>query len=72
MNLTAELASRGFAFTLGALLFLIVTISLMRTVIVPRPLRSLYTDAVMWIIITVVRTIALTRRTYTARDAALA
>ncbi len=72
MSLTAELASRGFAFALGVLLFLIVTISLMRTVIVPRPLRSLLTDAVMWVIITVVRMVALTRRTYTARDAALA
>ena len=72
MSLTAELAFRGFAFALGVLLFLIVTVSLMRTVIVPRPLRSLYTDAVMWLIITVVRMIALTRRTYTSRDAALA
>jgi hypothetical protein len=70
--LTAELASRGLSFTLGVVLFLAVTVSLMRTVIVPRPLRSLYTDAVMWLIISVVQVIARARRSFAARDSALA
>ncbi|MFZ4486926.1 MAG: hypothetical protein ACOYO9_10085, partial [Candidatus Nanopelagicales bacterium] len=72
MTLTAELASRGLSMTLGVVLFLAVTVSLMRTVIVPRPLRSLYTDAVMWLIISVVQVIARARRSFIARDSALA
>jgi hypothetical protein len=72
VTLTAELASRGLSMTLGVVLFLAVTVSLMRTVIVPRPLRSLYTDAVMWLIISVVQVIARARRSFAARDSALA
>ena len=72
MNITAELASRSLALILGLTLFLAVTTSLMRTVIVPRPLLSLYTDAVRTIIISVVRAIARTQRTFAGRDAVLA
>lgn len=72
MNLAAELASRSLALIIGVTLFISVTMSLMRTVIVPRPLHSLYTDAVRTVIINVVRAIARTRRTFTDRDAVLA
>ncbi len=72
MNLAAELASRSLALIIGVTLFISVTMSLMRTVIVPRPLLSLYTDAVRTVIINVVRALARTRRTFTDRDAVLA
>ena len=72
MNLAAELASRSLSLIIGVTLFLSVTMSLMRTVIVPRPLLSLYTDAVRTVITGVVRSIAHTRRSFTDRDAVLA
>ena len=72
MNVSADLASRGFLLAVGIILFFSVTVSLMRTVIVPRPLRSLFTDAVMDSIITSVRLLARVRRTYAQRDGMLA
>ena len=72
MNLAAELASRSLALVLGVTLFVSVTMSLMRTVIVPRPLLSLFSDAVRIIVLGIVRSIARTRRTFADRDAVLA
>jgi hypothetical protein len=72
VNLAAELASRSLALVLGVTLFVSVTMSLMRTVIVPRPLLSLFSDAVRIIVLGIVRSIARTRRTFADRDAVLA
>lgn len=72
MSLTAELASRGFVFVLGLILFSSTTLSLMRTVIVPRPLRSTFTDIVYWIIRGSAQGVAGLRRDYAWRDAVLA
>lgn len=72
MNLAAELASRGALTIFGLLLWMSTTLSLMRTVIVPRPLKSTFTDAVYGTIIGIARLVARFRRDYTGRDAVLA
>lgn len=72
MNLAAELASRGALLIFGLLLWASTTLSLMRTVIVPRPLKSTFTDAIYGSILGTARIIARFRRDYTGRDAVLA
>ena len=72
MNLAAELASRGALLIFGLLLWMSTTLSLMRTVIVPRPLKSTFTDVIYGTIIGVARVIARFRRDYSGRDAVLA
>ena len=72
MNITAEIASRGFVFLLGCVLFLLTLASLLRTVVVPRHLRSVLTSIVMGAIIYLTRFIARLRRTYLKRDSVLA
>jgi len=63
MDFTAELTSRGAGFAFGLLLFTLTSLSLLRTVVVPRNLRSLITDLVIG---------AVVGRTYMGRDATLA
>lgn len=71
-ELVAELASRGVA-TVAGLVLLIATIrSLMRTVVVPRALGSVISDAVSRGVIGITRALARLRRTYEKRDAVLA
>ena len=71
-ELVAELASRGVA-TVAGLVLLIATIrSLMRTVVVPRALGSVISDAVSRGVIGITRALARMRRTYEKRDAVLA
>lgn len=72
MNLTAELTSRGAGFAFGLLLFTMTSLSLLRTVVVPRNLRSLITDLVINGVVGASRLIAKVSRTYMRRDAALA
>ncbi len=72
MNLTAELTSRGAGFAFGLLLFSMTSLSLLRTVVVPRNLRSLITDLVINGVVGASRLIAKVSRTYMRRDAALA
>lgn len=72
MNLTAELTSRGAGFAFGLLLFTMTSLSLLRTVVVPRNLRSLITDLVIAAVVGASRLAAKLSRTYMGRDAALA
>jgi len=72
MNLTAELTSRGAGFAFGLLLFTLTSLSLLRTVVVPRNLRSLITDLVIGAVVGASRLAAKVSRTYMGRDATLA
>lgn len=72
MTLTAELTSRGAGFAFGVLLFIMTTLSLIRTVVVPRNLPSLVTDLVIGTVVGTSRLVAKVGRTYMRRDAALA
>ena len=72
MNLTAELTSRGAGFAFGLLLFSMTSLSLLRTVVVPRNLRSLITDLVIDAVVGASRLAAKVSRTYMRRDSALA
>ena len=68
----AELASRTGIFILGIVVVMISLVSLMRTVIVPRPLRSSLSGFVMWLVETATRGISFLRSTYARRDHVLA
>ena len=72
MNLTAELTSRGAGFAFGLLLFTLTSLSLLRTVVVPRNLRSLITDLVIGAVVGASRLAAKVSHTYIRRDAVLA
>ena len=72
MNLTVELTSRGAGLFFGASLFIMATLSLLRTVVVPRYLRSVITDGVITAVVGTSRLLARIGRTYLRRDAALA
>lgn len=72
MNLTVELTSRAAALLFGTLLFIMATLSLLRTVVVPRYLRSVITDGVLAAVVGTSRLVARIGRTYLRRDAALA
>jgi hypothetical protein len=67
-----ELASRTFCFIVGVLLFLAMLLSLMRTIIVPRALRSFFSGMIMAAVVGISWTLARTRRHYTGRDAVMA
>jgi hypothetical protein len=67
-----ELASRSFCFVLGVLLFLAMVVSLMRTIIVPRALRSFFSGMVMATVVGISWALARTRRHYRGRDAVMA
>lgn len=72
MDLTAELTSRGAGFAFGLLLFTMTSLSLLRTVVVPRNLRSLITDLVIGAVVGASRLIAKVSHSYIRRDAVLA
>lgn len=71
-TLILDLFSRSAATIAGLALFIITTISLMRTVVVPRALSSVVSDAIASSVIRVHRRIARWRKTYEGRDAVLA
>lgn len=70
--LTLDFASRGLAFALGIFLFISTAISVMRTVIIPRALRSIISDTVAWVIISTARMLTRLTRTYRRRDSIMA
>ena len=69
---TGELASRSFCFVLGVLLFIAMVVSLARTIVVPRALRSFFSGMVMATVVGVSWALARTRRHYRGRDAVMA
>lgn len=68
----ADLLSRTAATIAGVVLLVITARSLMRTVIVPRALRSTISDAVTQLVVNTCRGLARLRSTYGKRDAVLA
>lgn len=68
----SELLSRGAAFIAGLLLLVLTTLSLMRTVVVPRMLRSTISDAVAATVVAVAKGVARLRSSYRYRDGVLA
>lgn len=68
----SDIASRTGIFIIGLFIVVITMVSLLRTVIVPRPLRSSLSGLVMWLVWWVTRGISALRRTYRGRDQVLA
>ena len=71
-QLLTDVLSRGAASIAGLLLVIATTLSLMRTVVIPRALRSLISDAVSRVVVWVTFGLSRLRRTYVRRDAILA
>jgi hypothetical protein len=75
MSLTvspAELASRSACFVLGVLLFLAMLVSLLRTIVVPRALRSFFSGMIMSSVVSISWGLARLRRNYRGRDSVMA
>lgn len=70
-TLIAELASRSAATLAGLILFVLTTVSLVSTVIVPRSLRSIISDSVARAVTGTAFGLARLRRDYVKRDAIL-
>jgi len=68
----SDIASRTGIFIIGLIIVTISMISLLRTVIVPRPLRSSLSGLVMWVVWGITRGISTLRRGYAGRDQVLA
>ncbi len=68
----AELASRSFCFVLGVVLFLCMLVSLLRTIVVPRALRSFFSGMIMAGVVNTSWGLARLRRTYKGRDSVMA
>jgi hypothetical protein len=71
-QLMADILSRGAASLAGLLLLIATTLSLMRTVVIPRALRSIISDAVSAVVVGIGVGVSRVRRSYPKRDAALA
>ena len=71
-HLWLDLFSRGAATIFGLFLFIATTISLLRTAVVPRALRSVISDAVTGAVRSTFWSIARVRKDYYKRDAVLA
>ena len=71
-QLMADILSRGAASLAGLFLLGATTLSLMRTVVIPRALRSAISDAVSKVVVGIARGIARLRRSYPRRDSTLA
>jgi hypothetical protein len=71
-QLMADILSRGAASLAGLVLLAATTLSLMRTVVIPRALRSAISDVVSNVVVGIARGIARLRRSYTRRDSTLA
>lgn len=68
MQLLADITSRTAAGVAGIFLFVATTMSVMRTVVIPRTLRSLISDTVQRVVVGAFITVSKFRRTYQARD----
>ena len=71
-SLLLDLFSRTAATIFGLFLFIVTTVSLLRTIVVPRSLTSLITDTLSRGIIGLHRFIAYRRKSYVKQDAVLA
>jgi hypothetical protein len=71
-TLVLELFSRSAATLLGLFLFIVTTVSLLRTVVVPRSLSSTIANSVSSSVTGISRFIAYRRKTYEGRDSVLA
>jgi hypothetical protein len=71
-QLMADILSRGAASLAGLFLLGATTLSLMRTVVIPRALRSIISDAVTKVVVGVATGISRLRRSYPKRDGTLA
>ena len=67
-----ELASRSVCFFLGVLVFVAMIVSLLRTIVVPRALRSFFSGMIMAAVVGIGWGLARLRRTYKGRDAEMA
>ncbi|MDO8733489.1 MAG: hypothetical protein Q7L55_13105 [Actinomycetota bacterium] len=68
----SDILSRTGIFFIGLFIVIITMVSLLRTVIVPRPLQSSLSGFVMWVVWWTTRGISALRRTYKGRDQVLA
>ena len=71
-QLVADVLSRSAASIVGLFLLIATTISLLRTVVIPRSLRSIISDTVARAVTATATGISRLRRDYPARDAVLA
>jgi len=71
-TLILDLFSRSAATIAGLFLFIATTVSLLRTIVVPRSLTSIISDAIAGSVTRTHQLIANTRKTYKGRDAVLA
>jgi hypothetical protein len=71
-QLMADILSRGAASVAGLFLLVATTLSLMRTVVIPRALRSIVSDAVAAVVVGIGVGISRIRNSYPKRDATLA
>lgn len=72
VNLLTDLGSRTAAGLFGFALFIATTMSLMRTVVIPRALRSVIADTVQRGVVGYFTLLARTRRAYPSRDGVMA
>jgi hypothetical protein len=70
--LIADITSRTGAGLIGVFLFVATTMSVMRTVVIPRTLRSLISDTVQRAVVGAFIMVSKVRRTYRARDGVMA
>lgn len=71
-QLMADILSRGAASLAGLFLLGATTLSLMRTVVIPRALRSIISDAVAKVVVGIATGVSRMRRSYPKRDGILA
>ena len=71
LALLTDITSRTAAGLIGVILFFATTMSVMRTVVIPRALRSFISDTVQRVVVGVFITVSKVRRTYRARDGVL-
>lgn len=71
-QLWLDLLSRGAATIIGLFILFATSVSLMRTVVIPRSLRSMISDAVSTFVIKASVLLSRTRRSYRGRDSVLA
>jgi hypothetical protein len=71
-QLMADILSRGAASLAGLFLLIATTLSLMRTVVIPRALRSVISDAVAAVVVGIGVAVSRVRSGYARRDAVLA
>ena len=67
-----ELASRSFCFALGVMVLIAMIVSLLRTIVVPRALRSFFSGMIMGAVVNTAWGLARLRRTYKGRDSVMA